>query len=328
MTGDIPREGLVGESQAFRSALQFLSRFAASEAPVLLMGETGTGKELFARAIHYESARRDRPFVPLNCAAVPDTLLENELFGHERGAYTGAGRSQEGLVALAHRGTLFLDEVDSLSPLAQVKLLRLLQDGEYRPLGSLRRVRADIRVVSATNSELFALVQAKRFREDLYHRLHILPLAIPPLRERMGDIMRLAHHFLNSFSRQYQRGPFHLSAQAEHALERYAWPGNVRELQSTIHRAVVIAVHSEIGLDEIALPGGPPAAPPHRAVAPEVPSFNAAKRHAIQAFERDYLASVLVRCSGNVTRAARCAGKERRAFQRLLDKHGLKRRSA
>jgi DNA-binding NtrC family response regulator len=233
---------LVGESPAFLQAICRIPRVAASTASVLIGGETGVGKELFARAVHYSSERRSRPFIPINSSALPDQLFENELFGHAKGAYTDAGASEKGLLGEAEGGTIFLDEVDMLSASAQAKLLRFMQDREYRPLGSNKILIADARVIAASNADLRALVGERRFREDLFYRLNVLSLYVPPLRERMTDIALLTDHFLGKFERQYGRGPLRISSGALRKMLAYSWPGNVRELEGLLHRAVVFAV--------------------------------------------------------------------------------------
>src|SRR5262249_4279738 len=215
------RAGSVGESEPFLGVLEQVRRVAPSDATILLEGETGTGKELVARAVHEGSPRRSKPFVPANCGALPDHLVENELFGHTKGAYTDASSQEKGLVAEAEEGTLFLDEVDTLSPATQVKLLRFLQDRVYRPLGRSRSITANARVIAATNADLWEQVQAKRFREDLYYRLNVMALRLPPLRERPDDIPRLAVHFLRRYGAQCDREPQQFSAAALHKLVVY-----------------------------------------------------------------------------------------------------------
>ena len=313
-------DGLVGQAECFRRQVDKIALFAKADATVLITGETGTGQELFARAIHYLSAREGKPFVPVNCGALPDQLFENELFGHVRGAFTNAFTHQDGLVAEAHGGTLFLDEIDTLSPSGQTKLLRFLQTRQYRPLGSPKSVVADVRVIAATNADLKRHVDERRFREDLYYRLHILSLAIPPLRERLDDVPALVAHFLRQHGSLASRDSISISPDALDKLQLYAWPGNVRELEGIVQRALVLAPSRTIEPAHLDLPLSettPLASSPG--------SLREAKASAVRTFERGYLMRLLTACSGNITRAARTAGKERRAFQRLLDKHGLDR---
>ncbi|UCE86040.1 MAG: sigma 54-interacting transcriptional regulator [Deltaproteobacteria bacterium] len=234
-------EGIIGESAALQALFGLLQRAAGSRATILLTGETGTGKELFARAIHLHGPRRSRSFVPVNCAAFPDTLLESELFGHVRGAFTGADRDKKGLFDAADGGTLFLDEIGETSPALQAKLLRTLQEGEVRPIGGTRVRRLDVRVVAATNRDLRGEVERGRFREDLYYRLSVFPIVVPPLRKRPEDILPLARHFLSLHGRRERKAGCTLSSEARDLLLAYAWPGNVRELENEIQRAVALA---------------------------------------------------------------------------------------
>lgn len=232
---------LVGNHPAFLQAVQQTLLFANSAAPVLITGETGTGKELFAHAVHSLSRRRDGPFVPLDCGTLPDQLAENELFGHRRGAYTDAHIDQKGLAAIADRGTLFLDEIDALSPANQSKVLRFLQEGTYRALGSGCIMRSDIRMIAATNRPIEKLVQEKQFRSDLYFRLNIFPVAVPPLRQRREDIPLLIKVFVNDCTRRMNRRVETISAETMAMLTQYGWPGNVRELQNFIERSVIMS---------------------------------------------------------------------------------------
>ena len=327
----------VGRAPRFLAAIERLPLIARNSATVVVTGETGTGKELIARAVHYLGPRAEHPFVPVNCGALPDTLLEDELFGHERGAFTDAKMRREGLIAEAEHGTLFLDEVDSLTPRAQVALLRVLQGGAYRALGGNRERFADVRFVAATNASLAALVSSGRFRGDLYYRLCVLSIHVPPLRERPEDVLPLARHFLA----KYQQGaaPLELSAEAAQALTAYSWPGNVRELENVIQRAIALAPEAVVGETDLGLPSHQPdpasAAGVHSAipqsephgvsVGSEVqwPPFSEAKRAVVDSFEREYLRQLLRAHRGNVSRAAQSARKERRDFGRLLKKHQL-----
>jgi DNA-binding NtrC family response regulator len=309
---------VIGESAALREAIRKVPRLGASEATVLITGATGTGKELFARAVHYASARSARPFVPVNCGALPDTLFENELFGHEKGAYTDASAAGPGLINLAEGGSLFLDEVDSLSPASQAKLLRVVQDREYRPLGAQRPVKANVRIIAAANTPLAERVLAREFRADLYYRLHVLVLGLPALVDRRDDIPILARHFVARFAKEGRRPAPRLSPEAIRRLTEYAWPGNIRELESTIQRALVLSDGPTLDASSIDLPDswiGSPAAPRE-----DSPLGIA---DAVYRFERQYLTELLSGAEGNVTRAARIAGKDRRTFQRLLRRHGI-----
>jgi DNA-binding NtrC family response regulator len=313
--------GLVGESQRFHRILEKVPLLAQSDATVLISGETGTGKDMFARAIHYQSARHGKPFIPVNCGALPDHLCENELFGHAKGAFTDASSAEKGLIAEAEGGTLFLDEIDTLSASAQTKLLRFLQDQEYRPLGSSKGVIADVRIIAATNSDLRQQVRAKQFREDLFYRLNVLSLSIPPLRDNIEDIPLLANHFLARYATQYRRGRRQLSSDAMQILITYPWPGNVRELEGVLQRAVILCSSSILSPSDIDLPVG------GQADAGKTGPLRQAKTRTIGQFERAYLIDLLSAHKGNVTHAAKAAGKERRTLQRLLHKYGLERQA-
>jgi transcriptional regulator with PAS, ATPase and Fis domain len=281
----------------------------------LISGESGTGKEVFARAIHYLSSRADRPFVPVNCGALPENLVESEIFGHKRGAFTGAASDQAGLIREAEGGTLFLDEVDSLTSQAQVKLLRFLQDGEFRSVGSQQMLHANIRVVAAANVDFSRIVREGKFREDLFYRLNVLSLTLPALRERRGDILLLTHDFLEKHAALAETRPKNLSLAALNRLLSHSWPGNVRELQNVLTRAIVLSEHDSIEPLDLELPNE------GRAV--EDQSFRAMKSRVVRQFEHDFLTAVLHAHKGNITRAAFAAKKNRRAFWELMRRHDL-----
>ncbi|HSX59293.1 MAG TPA: sigma-54 dependent transcriptional regulator [Tahibacter sp.] len=315
---------LIGSSPCFRRCVGLLTRYAAFDAPVLIHGETGTGKELAARHVHYASARRDRAFVPVNCGAIPDTLVESELFGHSRGAFTDAKTAQAGLIELAAGGTLFLDEVDSLSARAQVALLRFLQDFEYRPVGSCAARTANVRVLAATNAPLDALIERGAFRRDLLYRLNALEVWIPALRQRAEDVPLLATHFLERAGRLLRGGVRRFTDDALALLAAYPWPGNIRELENLALRAAALVDAEEIDVDGLVV--AEPAFAAVRAgprLLARVEVYSVAKGLAMHAFERGYLEDLMRRVDGNVSRAARLAGTERRQLGRLLKKHGL-----
>lgn len=285
---------------------------------MLIEGETGSGKEVAARAVHYWGPRSAGPFVPVNCGALPDHLIEAELFGHERGAFTDAKLSRRGLVAEANGGTLFLDEVDALSAKAQVALLRFLQDQRYRPLGSTRELWTNVRMIAATNQPLVHAIDAGRFRSDLMYRLNILHLRLPPLRERIGDAEKLAQHFVHLFCAKYHLAAQTLDEATLAWIRSQRWPGNVRELENWVHRHLLMGdAQSRTQLSPSALTSAA------AGDAPSIASFQSAKAEAVRRFERDYLVAALRQAHGNVTRAAHIAGKERRAFGKLLKKHGI-----
>jgi two-component system, NtrC family, response regulator GlrR len=312
--------GLIGRSPPFRAALDLAARFAAWDAPVLLRGSTGNGKELFARLLHALSKRRGGPFVPVNCGALPDTLIESELFGHARGAFTDAKTEGAGLVALAAGGTLLLDEVDALSAKAQVTLLRFLQDQEYRPVGGRLPTRADVRVVAATNADLDHAVSAGRFRHDLRFRLDVLAIAVPSLRERGEDIVPLARFFLARFAALHDRPPPVLTQEAGAWLEAQPWPGNVRELENRMYRALALCSAGQVGTLEL---GVELTAQPPIQGALYGGGFKTARTREMRAFEARYLRDPMAETKGNVSEAARRAGTERRTMGRMLKRHGI-----
>lgn len=306
---------IIGESPNFVSEMRKISIVAKYDVSVSISGETGTGKELVARAIHYLSGRSRRPFITLDCAATPADLFENELFGHKRGAFTSATSSEEGLVHAAEGGTLFLDEIDSLSPSSQVKLLRLLQEKEYRPLGSNKVRTADVRIISASNDVLWKAVEEGRFRPELHYRLNIIPIKLPPLRERQGDILLLTRDFVSKFSNLYGKGITDLSPGAVQKLLAYGWPGNVRELENTIERAILFSEESVIRPHDITISAS-------EGLQVET-SFRELKAQAIRSFEISYIKSLLELHDGNITRAAMAAKKNRRAFWELIRKYQI-----
>jgi len=247
---DINQGELIGSSASFQALLRRVRIVAPTDSVVLIQGETGTGKELIAKAIHNQSSRRDAPFLKMNCAAIPADLLESELFGHEKGAFTGAVAQTMGRFQLAHRGTLFLDEIGDLPVQLQPKLLRVLQEQEFERLGSGRPIKVDVRVVTATNQELLTLVQGGQFRADLYYRLNVFPICLPPLRDRSGDIPSLVRHFVRKYSQRLQRNIEYIPDEVMDALERYDWPGNIRELQNIVERAVILSETDTFFVDE------------------------------------------------------------------------------
>lgn len=320
---DLASSRLLGRDPRFVQAISLVPRFARAELSVLITGETGTGKELCARALHHLGRRRANPFVTVDCCALPEQLFESELFGHVKGAFTGADREHRGLVAAAEGGTLFLDEIDSLSLPAQAKLLRLLQERTYRPVGSDRSHVADIRLIGATNRDLTHCVETRTFRRDLLFRLNVLQIYLPPLRERPLDIEFLAMKFLDDCRDSVEDVPRAFSSSALQALRAHAWPGNIRELLNAVQRAAVICEGGKIGPADLGLVSGKSSEPEARPVEPK--QFRAARDVAIARFEKSYLLNLLRRHGGNVTHAAVEAAQDRRALGRLLKKYGITR---
>jgi two-component system, NtrC family, response regulator GlrR len=305
---------IVGNSASLNALLSKIPAVARCDATVLISGETGTGKELCARSIHYLSPRANNPFVPVNCGAIPTDLVENEFFGHERGAYTHATTSECGLIHEAEGGTLFLDEVDSLPPQAQVKLLRFLQEKEYRPVGSRKIRSANVRVIAALNVDLDQAIESGRLRRDLYYRLNVISFKLPPLRERRDDIPSLAIHFIQKYATEFHKECTGLSSDAVTSLMLYDWPGNIRELEHVIQRAVALSEGRLIGRADVAL---------SRSETLADDSFSATKAAVIANFERTYILRLLHVHHGNITKAAQAAQKHRRAFWQLIRKHRI-----
>ncbi|OGW38478.1 MAG: hypothetical protein A2X58_00435 [Nitrospirae bacterium GWC2_56_14] len=306
---------MIGNSPAFLAELQKVPFVANCDSSVMLLGETGTGKEMFARAIHYLGPRAGKPFTPVNCGAIPGDLLENELFGHAKGAFTSAAAPSNGIIQETEGGTLFLDEIDSLTTTAQVKLLRFLQEKEYRQLGAAKTLRADVRVIAATNIDLEQAVSSGSFRRDLYYRLNIIPMTLPPLRERREDVPLLTRHFIDHYVSEFNKQVDELEPEALQKLLLYDWPGNVRELQNIIERAVVFSSGPVLRSEDIHLP--------RPETLPSAESFQQAKARVVVEFEKNYINNLLISHRGNITRAAKTAGKNRRAFWELMRKHEI-----
>jgi len=319
-------ENIVGRSLALQQVLELVRKAARSDANILILGESGTGKELIARAIHANSPRASGPFVPVDCTSLPENLLESELFGHEKGAFTGAATAKRGLIETAQEGTLFLDELGEIPMSLQSKLLRTLQERQIRHVGGTRQIDVDVRIVSATNRDLRVQVANGHFREDLYYRVNVVDIALPPLRERSGDVELLATRFLKKF--RGGRGGF--EPEAMMALASYHWPGNVRELQNVVERACALADGETITLGE--LPSylrSSPTSIPTPTHSPEAEAgtgltLKEAKERWIGQLEAAYVSELLKRESGNVSEAARKAGVDRKTLHRLLNKHGLR----
>ena len=340
--GSLPVPGLIGSGPAMQRAYALTRLVARSNASVLLLGETGTGKELFAKAIHMLSPRSGGPFVRVNCGALTESLLESELFGHVRGSFTGAVANRTGRFEAAHTGTIFLDEINSTTPKLQVKLLRVLQEREFERVGDTQTIRVDTRVVAASNRDLLAEVEADRFREDLYYRLNVMPIQLPPLRERPEDIQELVAHFLALYNEENDRYVVHIQPEALEALESYHWPGNVRELQNYIERSVVLAAGDELTCDllpETIVKGPRKRVLPGRGrpldldtLASELvqqgineagPSDEDLHARIVNRVEREVIAQVLESCGGVQTKAALRLGINRNTLHKKLKEYGL-----
>jgi transcriptional regulator with GAF, ATPase, and Fis domain len=307
---------LVGESGRMKQVYQFLTRVAPTDSTVLITGESGTGKELAARAIHRNSPRANRPFGAINCAAIPEGLLESELFGHERGAFTGAVGQKKGRLEMADGGVIFLDEIGDLAPALQVKLLRVLQEREFERLGGRQTISVNVRLIAATNQNLEASVKARTFREDLYYRLNVVSLVMPPLRERREDIPMLAEHFVTKFAAKCKMRPKQISAEAMSYLANYGWPGNVHELENALERALVLSLSDQIRAEDL------PASIVQRNPAPQV---HRAKYHtALNELRKHLILSALEEENGNFTEAAHLLGVHPNYLHRLVKKLNLR----
>lgn len=313
-------QAIIGVSAQIKDVIRFIDQVANSNATVLIEGASGTGKELVARALHENSTRKDKPFVSLNCGALTETLLESELFGHAKGAYTGATREKEGWFETANGGTIFFDEIGEMSPALQVKLLRILQNGEYSPVGSTQIKKCNVRIVAATNSHLEDLVRRDQFRADLFYRLNILNVKLAPLKERREDILMLAEYFLRKYGKQQEKNDLKISDQVREILLKYDFPGNVRELENAMHRAAVLAQDDEILFEYL-----PDAM--RQFAAPEAVKagngFAKEKQRMIEQFEKNYIETALKNAKGVVARAARFAAMDPKNFYQKMEKYNI-----
>ncbi len=303
--------GIIGTSKCMKEIFRFIERVSVSDISVLICGESGTGKEVVAQAIHAHSQRKNNPFVVVNCGAIPENLLESELFGHEKGAFTGAHVQKRGKFELAHTGTLFLDEIGELAPPLQVKLLRFLQDRRIERVGGTQAMEVDVRIIAATNRDLKKDMENRLFREDLYYRLKVVPLEMPPLRERKEDIIPLAQHFLKKFCKEHKKPPMTLSPEAEGALLMHPWPGNVRELENLISRSVVLSPRAVLKPSDLGF------------ALDQIPT-DVNLKFAKKAIEMDFVKKALHRNGGIVSRAARELGISRVNLYELLEKYNIR----
>jgi len=319
---------IIGRSETMLDVFKMIETVAKTNSTILLTGESGTGKGLVAQAVHYNSLRRDKPMVSLNCGAMPETLLESEMFGHMRGAFTGADQNKKGLLEVAEKGTIFLDEIGEMSPVMQVKLLRVLQERRFRRVGGLEELQADIRVIAATNQDLTKAVAEGRFREDLFYRINVIPIVLPPLRDRREDIPLLAEHFLEKYSAQMEKPVNAVSRPAMELLQKHEWPGNIRELENVIERAV--ALESTPSVQPESLPaavrgGSPRLSPALSSAGTEVlPAEGLDLEARVQEIERGYIAQALERANGVQVKAADLLGMSFRSFRYYVKKYNLR----
>jgi DNA-binding NtrC family response regulator len=313
--------GIIYKSNAMKEIIKLIKKIASGKMNILITGESGTGKELLARAIHNLSKSKTDPFVPVNCGALPETLFESELFGHEKGAFTGAIKTKPGLLEFANHGTFFLDEIGELSETLQVKLLRMLEERKIRRVGGQDEIEIDVRIIAASNKDLLKAVNQNKFREDLYYRLSMFHIEIPPIRERTEDIILLAEHFLAEVCKKEDRGEKKLSVEAEEALKRYSWPGNIREIQNVIGRAYILCSNKIIDIDDLPLPlSNTTQKIDHKFLNPD---YNSAKELILENFEIEYLTHHLKKNNGNISKTAQQCGMDRRTIHRLIKKYNI-----
>jgi len=317
---------IIGRSETMLDVIKMIETVARTNSTILLTGESGTGKGLVAQAIHYHSLRRDRPHVAVNCGALPEALLESELFGHMRGAFTGADSNKKGLLEVAEKGTIFLDEIGEMSGVMQVKLLRVLQERKFRRVGGLEELTADIRVIAATNQDLEKAVAESRFREDLFYRINVIPIVLPPLRDRREDIPLLAEHFLGKYADQMQKPVTAISRPAMELLMRHDWPGNIRELENVLERAVALEATPTILVESLppTIRGGAAARSGGNPASVELPEAGFDLEAHVQKIERGYLAEALQRAGGVQVKAAELLGMSFRSFRYYVKKYNLR----
>lgn len=317
---------IIGRSETMLEVFKMIETVARTTSTILLTGESGTGKGLVAQAVHFHSLRRDKPMVSLNCGAMPETLLESELFGHMRGAFTGADSNKKGLLEVAEKGTIFLDEIGEMSPVMQVKLLRVLQERRFRRVGGLEELQADIRVIAATNVDLTKAVAEGRFREDLFYRINVIPIALPPLRDRREDIPMLAEHFLAKYSEQMEKPMSGISRQAMDCLMRHEWPGNIRELENALERAVALEATPTVLAESLpsSVRGASGARGNGAPAATDLPDTGFDLEAHVKDIERGYIAEALQRANGVQVRAAELLGMSFRSFRYYVKKYNLR----
>ncbi|MFN3396104.1 MAG: sigma-54-dependent transcriptional regulator [Thermodesulfovibrionales bacterium] len=316
-------ENIVGNSKAIQRVFNLIATVASTESTVLITGESGTGKELVARAIHYNSPRREGPFIVVDCGTIPDNLMEAELFGYTKGAFTGATETQKGLIETAKRGSLFFDEIGNLNLHLQAKLLRLIQEREFRMVGGKELIKADIRIIAATNKDLLSLVKEGSFREDLFYRLNVFPIYMPPLRERKEDIPALTDHFLKKYNKESAKNVTSISAEAMKKLFLYDWPGNIRELENVIHRALILSRGDTLRSEDIIISGMEDIKIPKN-LRELKETKKRLKARSIEGIERSFILDALSRNNWNISRAAEEVGMQRTNFHSLMRKYGIR----
>lgn len=316
-------ENFIGKSEAMQSVFELIEKVADTDSTILIQGESGTGKELVAKAIHYNSNRKEKPLMTVNCAAIPEDLLESELFGHMKGAFTGAYATTEGKFQAAHQGTIFLDEIGDMSPKLQVKLLRVLQERKFEPVGSTQTREVDVRILAATNQKLEEAVKKERFREDLFYRLNVIPIHIPPLREHPEDIPLLAHYFIDKYSKEHNKAISGMSDKAKQALREYPWPGNVRELENTIERILILKDKGTIEFEDLLEKIRGDFAPPAKETTMDIPDTGLSFRHAMSVFEDHLILKALEKANGNKNQAAHLLKINRTTLVEKIKKKGL-----
>lgn len=312
-------ESIIGNSHNMKEIYGVIKKAAPSRSTILIYGESGTGKELIARVIHSISLRRNKPFIPVCCGSLSETLLESELFGHIKGSFTGAYINKPGLFEVANGGTFFLDEIGDIGLSTQGKLLRVLQEREFTPVGGTKSIKVDVRLVAATNKDLRKAIESGNFREDLYYRLNVIPINLPPLRERKEDIPALSYYFLSKYNLESDKSVEKISNEAMTFLLEYDWPGNVRELENVVERAVILATGDIINIEDLPLfidNGSGRSESLH--------GYREAKKLAVEEFDKRFIMNMLIKCSGNITKAASLAKMDRRNFQKLLRKYKIK----
>jgi len=316
--GELTNDGIIGKTPAMNEIFKVVNKVAASPSTVLITGETGTGKELIARALHSRSKRKDKPFIAINCSAIPENLIESELFGYEKGSFTGAVMAKPGRFELANSGTLFLDEIGDLKIEVQVKLLRVLQDRSFERVGGIRPIRMDVRLISATNRDLAVEIEAERFRKDLFYRLNVVTINIPPLKDRIQDIPDLVHHFIEKYSRRLEKGVHTITEESMQKLLSHHYPGNIRELENILERAVLMAEGATVELSDLSITeiGSP-------LPSPEL-NIKAASKEALSRAEKTMVVNALEETKGNITKAAKKLGMSRRGLQLKMTDFGLR----